>query len=92
MMPVAEDFYRVDPKAVKRLESNIPSRIKEEQFIPTDKEKSNIEKYLLYHGLWLVLTYGADLLSMVVPWLGKAFGQLVRWKFKGKWEQKQIGL
>ena len=69
-----------------------PDRYVEAQKITTVEQQKGIEKILLYNGIWLVLTYGADLLSMAVPWLGKGFGALVKWKFKGNWKQKQVGL
>lgn len=91
-MPVAEDFFKVDPEKIERLVAKFPDRIHEEQLIPTEKQKVDIQKFLLYNGLWIVLTYGADLISMVLPWLGKGVGQLIKWKFNGQWEQKKIGL
>ena len=66
--------------------------LEDEQLIPTVAQEKDIKKFLLYNGLWLVLTYGADLLSLVTPWLGKGFRYLVKFKFRGKWEQKQIGI
>ena len=91
-MPVAEDFYKTDPKAINRIFAKLPSHIHKEQKIPTVEQQKDIKKFLLYNGLWLVLTYGADLLSLVTPWLGKGFKHLVKWKFKGNWKQKEVGI
>ncbi len=90
-MPVAEKFIITSPRTIKRLIKKHPA-LEDEQFIPTPEEEKDIKKFLLYNGLWLVLTYGADLLSLVTPWLGKGFGYLVKYKFKGNWKQKEVGI
>lgn len=90
-MPVAEKFVVTSPWSVERRVMKHPV-LEDEQLIPTVAQEKDIKKFLLYNGLWLVLTYGADLLSLVTPWLGKGFRYLVKFKFRGKWEQKQIGI
>lgn len=90
-MPVAEKFIETCPWSIERRILKHPA-LEDEQLIPSAERKKDIKKFLLYNGLWLVLTYGADLLSLVTPWLGKGFGYLVKFKFKGNWEQKQIGI
>lgn len=90
-MPVAEKFIETCPWSIERRVLIHPA-LEDAQHIPSVEKQTDIKKFLLYNGLWLVLTYGADLLSLVTPWLGKGFGYLVKFKFKGKWDQKQIGI
>ena len=90
-MPVAEKPFDALSEYIKKTHNKHPA-LKEQKHIPTPKEEKDIKKFLLYNGLWLVLTYGADLLSLVTPWLGKGFGYLVKYKFKGNWKQKEVGI
>ena len=91
-MPDEYKIAPIDLNRYKRLVANLPSHIKEEQRIPTYKEKDRIINLIKYNAIWLILTYGADLISYVSPLFGKAFKALVSWKFEGGWEQKEIGL
>ncbi len=90
-MPVAEEPFYALSKYIKKSHNKHPA-LKEQKHIPTVEQEKDIKKFLLYNGLWLVLTYGADLLSLVTPWLGKGFGCLVKYKFKGNWKQKEVGI
>ncbi|KKL52205.1 hypothetical protein LCGC14_2287770 [marine sediment metagenome] len=90
-MPVAEKFIETMPRSIKRIHRKHPA-FKESQHIPTVEQQVDIAKFVTYNGLWLVLTYGADLLSLVSPWLGKGFKWIVKRRFKGKWDQKEIGI
>ena len=83
--------YIADPNKFTRLSVKLPERHKE-QLIPTVEQQKDIAKFLMYNGLWVALTYSADLIGMVLPWLGKGIRQLIKWRFKGKWEQKEIGI
>lgn len=87
------DFKPVftDPNDFARMVAKLPSHIKEEQLIPTPKEQKDIGKFLLYNGLWVSLTYGASLIELFLPWLGKGIRQLIKWRFKDGWQQKDIG-
>jgi len=88
---IADSFYKVDPEKMHRIFAKMPSRIKAEQKIPTTEQQKAIGKILLYNGLWVSLTYGASLLELFLPWLGKGVRQLIKWRFKGNWKQREIG-
>lgn len=75
-----------------RMKVKHPNRIKKAQRIPTVEEEKKLGEFIAYNGLWLILTYGADLLGMISPWVGKGFSTLVDLKFKGNWKQKQVTL
>ncbi len=76
----------------KQYKKNRPSsKLIKAQEIPHEVIKKDFGELLAYNGLWLILTYGSDLLSMINPWIGKAFGQLIKFRYRGKWEQKTIG-
>jgi hypothetical protein len=82
----------LDLNKFDRMKVKHPNRIKEVQRIPTHDEGIKLGELIAYNGLWLILTYGADLLSMINPWLGKGFSGLVSLRFKGNWKQKQVTL
>jgi hypothetical protein len=90
-MPVAEEPVYTNPEDVKRMIAEFPDHFPHPQKIPTEKEKIDFLKLIEFNGLWYMLTYGASLLSKVVPWLGTGFKLLVKWHFKGNWEQKEVG-
>ena len=76
---------------IKKIHDKHPER-KEARGVPSVEQQVDIAKLVAYNGLWLILTYGADLLSLWVPFIGKGFRQLVKWRFKGKWDQKEVGI
>ena len=84
--------YIADPNKFAQMSAKLPSHIHKEQLVPTVEQQKDIGKFLYYNGLWISLTYGADLIGMYLPWLGKGIKQLIKWRFKGKWEQKEIGI
>ena len=84
--------YIADPNKFARMSAKLPSHYHKEQLVPTVWQQKNIAKFLMYNGLWIMLTYSADLIGMYLPWLGKGIKQLIKWRFKGLWEQKEIGI
>jgi len=97
-MPVAEQPYVWTTEAFEKIrekrykKNRPPSPFVEAQKVPTKKQEASIAKLLYYNSLWLSLTYGADLVGMYLPWLGKGIRQLIKLRFKGKWEQKELGI
>ena len=78
-----------DLENIKRMTAKFPSHIPTNiQKIPTEEERKDWIKFLAYNGLWLILTYGADLINMVSPVGAKLFKALVKWKFE--WNQKEV--
>ena len=86
MMSVAKKPFDVSVY-IKKIHDKHPER-KEQQGIPSVERQADIAKLVTYNGLWLILTYGSSLLSLLSPWIGKGFGWLVKKRFKGNWEQK----
>jgi hypothetical protein len=84
-----EEIVKVNLDQVKRKIAKLPSRI------PTDVEKvpppdwdRKLVDVIKGHAVWLILTYGAELLSYVSPFAGKAWKKFIKWRFN--WESKDL--
>jgi len=88
-MPDEYVLAKLDLEKVKRKIAKFPSRIPTEvEKVPPPDWQDSMLKKLKGHAVWLVLTYGADLLSYVSPFAGKAWKQFIKWRFN--WESKDI--
>ena len=85
-MPVAKEPFDASVY-IKKIHDKHPERT-EERGVPSVERQADIAKLVAYNGLWLILTYGSSLLSMLAPWLGTGFNWMVKLRFKNKWEQK----
>ena len=79
---------RIDLAKVKRKIVKFPNSLKEAQHIPPPEFEKSILTTIRGHTVWLILTYGADLLSYVSPFAGKAWKRFIKWRFN--WESKDI--
>ena len=83
---------RMDLAKVKRKIAKFPGRIKEAQHIPPPEFEKDILKTIRGQTIWLILTYGADILSYVSPFAGKAWKHFIKWKFNWKSKDLPFGL
>jgi hypothetical protein len=90
MSEIATEFKFADPNAYHITMKKHPNPFVEQQKIPTAEEELNIVKFLAFNGIWLILTFGADLLSKISPFIGLGFEALIKLRYKGKWEQKRL--
>ena len=83
------EIAKVDLENVKRKIAKFPSRTPTEvEGVPPLEFENNIVKTVKGHAVWLILTYGADLLSYVSPIAGKAWKHFIKWRFH--WESKDL--
>ena len=83
------EIVRIDLEKVKRKIAKFPSRTPTKvESIPVPQSQENILRMVKGHAVWLVLTYGADLLSYVSPFASKAWKRFVKWRFN--WESKDL--
>ncbi len=82
------EIARFDLENVKRQIAKFPSHITEEEQIPPPNFQVDILKTIRGHAVWLILTYGADLLSYVSPFAGKAWKHFIKWRFN--WQSKDV--
>ena len=82
-------IVEIDLEGVKRkiakFPSNIPLKLEK---IPTPEEESELFSLIKGNAIWLILTYGASLVSLISPAIAKILKALIRWKFN--WESKDI--
>jgi hypothetical protein len=83
------EIAKFDLENIKRQVAKFPSRT------PTDVEKipaPNVERDLLRrirgHAIWLILTYGADLIGYVSPFAAKVWKKFIKWRFN--WTSKDL--
>ena len=84
------EIAKIDLDKIERLKAELPSNIPQEiAKIPTEKEERDILRLIKGNAIWLILTYGAGILSHVSPILGKGLKAVIKWRFKN-WEQKDL--
>ena len=79
----------IDIEGVERLLAKLPSTIPGKlKKIPTVEQKDELLSKIKGNAVWLILTYGAGLVSLVSPIAGKALKALFKWRFH--WESKDL--
>ena len=83
------EIAKVDLEGVKRKIAKFPSRTPTEvEKVPEPDWQNSTLKLIKGHAVWLILTYGADLLSYVSPLASKAWKAFIKWRFN--WESKEL--
>jgi len=82
------EIAKLDLEKVKRKIAKFPNHITEVEQIPPPEFQTNILKTIRGHAVWLILTYGADLLSYASPFAGKVWKKFIKWRFN--WEAKDL--
>ena len=83
------DIAPIDLDKVERLTVKLPSNIpKQLAKIPTVEQEKKLLSYIKGNAIWLILTYGAGILSFVSPVAAKALRGFIKWRFN--WTQKDL--
>ena len=83
------EIAKVDLESVKRKIAKFPSRTPTEvEKVPEPDWERSFVDVVKGQAVWLVLTYGADLLSYVSPVAGKAWKHFIKWRFN--WTSKDL--
>ena len=89
MSNIQYEMAKVNLEGVKRKVAKFPSIIPlEVEKIPTAEVEIELLSKIKGHAIWLILTYGAGLVSLVSPIAGKALKALFKWRFN--WTQKDL--
>ena len=83
------EIAKVELDEIKRLTAKLPSNIPQSVAkIPTAKAEKTLLQLIKGNSVWLILTYGASLVSLVHPLAGKGLKAFFKWRFN--WEQRDL--